>query len=44
MTMYNPPRKNLISQLAHVELLTPRLDDSVTFFSSWCVSMAPISS
>jgi catechol 2,3-dioxygenase len=32
MTMYNPPRRHLISQLAHVELLTPCVEKSAAYF------------
>jgi catechol 2,3 dioxygenase len=32
MTMYNQPRRNLLSQLAHVELLTPCRDESAAYF------------
>jgi catechol 2,3-dioxygenase len=31
--MRNGPRKHLVSQLAHVELLTPRLPESIEFFT-----------
>lgn len=32
MTMYNPPRRHLLSQLGHVELLTPCVEKSAAFF------------
>jgi catechol 2,3-dioxygenase len=32
MTMYNKPRRHLLSQLAHVELLTPCVEKSAEYF------------